>query len=312
MTIFLLGLLMSLVGLIIALMIGNIVILILLRDIPWLRLFRQQHDVETFKNISYLKDAADPKRRLDIYRPKGKKGFPVVVFVHGGYWNSGDKEYYVAFTGLYANIGIALARNGIGVAVINYRLVPTVTFEGQLGDVAASISWIKDHIADYGGDAGRLYLMGHAAGGHIAALIAADDYKFKEAKEALKGCILISAIFDLEDMARKNDASFNEHVTYPVFGNDPMNLPHWSPMGRFRLGMPPLLLLVAEKDFPYLLGQDERARLRLNELNAAPRAFVLPGYSHMDPMMKFGLKHDETLPRVLAFIDKAYEAQVTH
>ncbi|HSD12544.1 MAG TPA: alpha/beta hydrolase [Patescibacteria group bacterium] len=305
MQIILLGLLMALVGLIIALIIGNLIIFLLLHDLPWLRLFRQQHDVETFRNLAYVKDSANPKHRLDLYRPKGKKRYPTVVFIHGGYWTSGDKEYYQAFTGLYANIGVALARNGVGAAVINYRLAPTVRFEELLGDAVAAIRWTQDTIADYDGDGNRLYLMGHAAGGQLAALLVAEGAKLKEAGihlSRIKGYVLLSAIYDIEDMAKANDAAFNEQVTHPVFGKDPASYARWSPIAHFRLGMPRTLMLTAERDFPYLRTQEERARLRLEELHAGPTAFIVPGYTHMDMVLKFGRDHDEVLQRTLDFI----------
>ncbi|MEY4744401.1 MAG: hypothetical protein RL272_346 [Candidatus Parcubacteria bacterium] len=296
---------MALVGLIIALLIGNLIILLLLHDIPWLRLFRQQHDVETFRNLAYMKDSADPKHRLDLYRPKGKKRYPVVVFIHGGYWTSGDKEYYQAFTGLYANIGVALARSGVGAVVINYRLAPSAKFEELLGDVVAAVRWTQDVIADYDGDGGRMYLMGHAAGGQLAALLVAEGGSLKEAGvhlSRIKGYILLSAIYDIADMAATNDASFNEQVTVPVFGGDPSAYAKWSPIGHFRLGMPRTLMLTAERDFPYLRTQEEKARLKLEELHAGPVAFTVPGYTHMDMVLKFGRNHDEVLQRTLEFI----------
>ncbi|HTM68609.1 MAG TPA: alpha/beta hydrolase [Candidatus Binatia bacterium] len=304
MKILLVGVLMALVGLIIALIIGNMVILVLLHDLPWLRLFRQQHDVEMFKNLSYVPGSVHPKHRLDLYRPKGKKGYPVVVFFHGGYWTTGDKDYYQAFTGLYANVGVALARNGIGVAIANYRLAPAVAFESIIGDAAAAVAWTQKHVADFDGDPASMFVMGHSAGGHIAALLAAEPNLLKDAGvplDHMKGFIALSAIYDLADMASANDASFNATVTKPVFGSAPDALTKWSPIAHFRLGTPPLLMLTGEKDFAYLLPQAERAQRTLEELHAQPVAFRIPGYSHMDMVMKFGRDKDETLRRVLDF-----------
>src|SRR5690242_5472635 len=79
------------------------------------------HEVEEFRNLAYYEGAdADPVRhRLDLYVPKGRKDFPVLFFVHGGYWRSGNKN-------LYAPLGRVFARNGIGTVIINYRLSPQV------------------------------------------------------------------------------------------------------------------------------------------------------------------------------------------
>lgn len=304
MKILLVGILMALVGLIIALIIGNLVILVLLHDIPWLRLFRQQHDVEMFKNLGYLAGSYHPKHRLDLYRPKGKKKYPVVVFFHGGYWSSGDKDYYQAFTGLYANVGVALARNGVGAAIANYRLAPVTGIDGIMDDAAAAVSWVQKHVGDYDGDPASVFVMGHAAGGHIAALLAAEPDRLKKAGvplEHVKGFICMSAIYDVAAMADANDASFRETVTKPVFGNTLEALPRWSPIAHFRLGTPPILMLTAERDFVYVLQQAERAQRTLEELHAQPVAFRIPGYNHMDMVMKFGRGKDEALSRVLDF-----------
>ena len=80
-------------------------------------------------------DADAEKHRLDLYLPVGE-GWPMVVFVHGGGWRTGDKNLRVGGADIYANIGRYLARRGIGAAVINYRLLPNVDVWEQFGDVA--------------------------------------------------------------------------------------------------------------------------------------------------------------------------------
>lgn len=305
MTVLLLGLLMALVGLMIALAIANLVIFILLHDLPWLRLFRGLHDVETFRNVPYVGGSADLKHRVDIFRPKGKKGYPMVVFVHGGYWTSGDKEYYLPFTGLYANVGVALARRGIGVVVTNYRLAPAAKFEQIISDVATAVAWTKKTAADYDADPNALWLMGHSAGAHMVALLATDARWLKDVGVSpgdVSGFIAMSAIYDLEDMAKKNDASFNETVVRTTFGPDAAALTAFSPIRHFRLGMPKMLMLTAEKDFPYLIAQEEAARRKLADLHASPDAYVIPGYTHMDMVLKFGRDEDEASRRVIDFV----------
>src|SRR5690606_35188130 len=77
----------------------------------------------------------DEKTRLDLFFPAGS-GWPVMVFVHGGGWSSGDKDLRVGGRDVYRNIGRFYAARGIGVAVINYRLLPGVHWRTQLRDVA--------------------------------------------------------------------------------------------------------------------------------------------------------------------------------
>ncbi|HJZ59149.1 MAG TPA: alpha/beta hydrolase, partial [Gemmataceae bacterium] len=97
-------------------------------------------------NIAYRDDEdADPERhRLDVYAPQGQKGFPVLFFVHGGTWKSGNKN-------LYAALGNTFARTGIGVVIINYRLSPKVVHPAHVEDVARAFAWTREHIREYGG-----------------------------------------------------------------------------------------------------------------------------------------------------------------
>ena len=104
---------------------------------------------------------------LDVYAPRERRpGRPVVVFFYGGGWETGAK-------GDYAFAGAALARRGYVVVVPDYRVYPALwpTF---LQDGAEAVRWARDHAADYGGDPGRLVLMGHSAGAYNAAMLALD------------------------------------------------------------------------------------------------------------------------------------------
>ena len=110
---------------------------------------------------------ATDKHKLDLYLPKGKKNFPVLVFLHGGSWRSGDRSVYPLF-------GNRFAKPGIGVAIPSYRLMPKNPHPAQIEDTAAAFAWVYKNIAQYGGDVSRIYVAGHSAGGHLVALLALD------------------------------------------------------------------------------------------------------------------------------------------
>src|SRR5438874_2403382 len=105
--------------------------------------------VEVFSNIAYYEGAdADPVRhKLDIYVPKHTRDFPVLFFVHGGAWRLGNKNHF----GIYASLGKALAREGIGLVSPNYRLSPQVKHPEHIKDVARAFAWTHRNIAKYGG-----------------------------------------------------------------------------------------------------------------------------------------------------------------
>ena len=127
-------------------------------------------NVDVQAGISYTDGApADAdKHKLDLYLPRDKKNFPVLVFVHGGSWRTGDRSLYKA-------LGDRLARAGIGVAIPSYRLMPQNPHPAQIEDVAAAFAWVVRNIAQRGGDTSRIYLSGHSAGAHLAALLALDE-----------------------------------------------------------------------------------------------------------------------------------------
>ena len=105
---------------------------------------------------------------LDLYPPRGAKGpAPVVLFFYGGTWRDGHREYY-------RFVGEALAAHGVLVLIPDYRKAPKDVFPAFMEDAATAADWTRRHAAEFGGDPARIHLMGHSAGAHMAALLAAD------------------------------------------------------------------------------------------------------------------------------------------
>lgn len=121
-------------------------------------------------DLIYLSDLSYgelERQRLDLYLPVGTPPYPAVIFVHGGYWDSGSKEEY-------AFVADALVAEGYAVAIPNYRLVPEVTFPAYVEDIAQATAWLLEYAELLELDAERIHLMGHSAGAHIAALVTLD------------------------------------------------------------------------------------------------------------------------------------------
>lgn len=143
-------------------------------------------------DISYSKRAgADPKlNSLDIYAPPKAKNAPVMIMIHGGGWANGDKSN----RGLNTNKVPFFQQNGFIYISINYRLSPAVKHPAHIEDVAEAIAWVHDNISKYGGDKDKIFVMGHSAGAHLAALAATDERRLKAHKKDLsiiKGVILL-------------------------------------------------------------------------------------------------------------------------
>lgn len=106
-----------------------------------------------------------PLNTLDVYRPDTNDKLPLVVFIHGGGWSEGDK-------GTHTRKGRFFAEQGFVYATINYRLSPRIVHPAHVEDVARAVAWLEGNAARFGIDAERIFLVGHSAGAHLAALVA--------------------------------------------------------------------------------------------------------------------------------------------
>jgi len=165
----------------------------------------QAEDVK--RNIPYI-DKADARQVLDVYSPPKAKNLPVVFWIHGGGWQTGDKT----------DVRIkpqAFMENGFVFVSVNYRLLPAVDMATIVRDVAMSIHWVHDHIAEYGGDPKRLLIMGHSAGAQLAALICTDDRYLKAEGLSLaiiKGCVPVDGdTFDVPAIIETAETRWRVH-----------------------------------------------------------------------------------------------------
>lgn len=190
--------------------------LVLLSCLPWVAgcasplrnagirlLYREAPAPErVLRDVPYRVGSKDSKHRLDLFLPDGR-GWPLLVFVHGGGWNRGDKDLVVAGADVYGNIGRFYARRGIGTATVNYRLQPEATWRQQVDDVAHALAWVHRHAGRYGGDTRALFVAGHSAGAQLAAFVALDRATLSAAgltPADLCGVIPVSgAAYDMAD-----------------------------------------------------------------------------------------------------------------
>lgn len=127
---------------------------------------------KTYHAVTDVAYGDSERQRLDVYVPTRAEadvgGMPVVVFFYGGSWQNGDRAEY-------RFVGEALASQGFLAILPDYRTYPEVTFPAFMDDAARAVRWAADHARDFGGDPGRLFLMGHSAGAQIATLLATDE-----------------------------------------------------------------------------------------------------------------------------------------
>lgn len=147
-------------------------------------------------DVSY---GADATETLDIFpavQSSKSARAPVLVFIHGGYWRALDKRD-ASF------VAPPFVAAGALVMVVNYALCPAVSIEQICLQMAKSLAWTYQNAAEYGGDAARIVVAGHSAGGHLAAMMLACDWPAVEAglpTDLVKSALSISGVFDLEPL----------------------------------------------------------------------------------------------------------------
>ena len=144
------------------------------------------------RDLPYGVTAAE---RLDLFRPI-RTNAPVVVFVHGGYWQSLDKDHYA-----FALEPLVAA--GALVASINYALCPAVSLDAMVHQVRTACAWVWRHVQRHGGNPDQMVVVGHSAGGHLAAMMAATDWPAMANDlplDLIKAAVPVSGVFDLHPL----------------------------------------------------------------------------------------------------------------
>jgi acetyl esterase/lipase len=271
---------------------------------------KKAHAVRATYDVRYY--PGRDRQLLDVFAPRDVKNAPVVLFVHGGTWMFGDKN----FRGLYRGVGTFLARNGVVAVLINYRLSPAVKHPEHVKDVARAFAWTRRNIRSYGGDPDRIVLCGHSAGGHLVSLLATDKtylsdpaLKLKDAdRRAIRGVVSYSGVYRipgpaefkqmaghiLDGLAARSGKSKSAAVLIPalrwatptlnpfaiIFGKDRAAQVRAAPLTYVRKGLPPFLLLNAEREVPGLADMTRDFAAALRKKGNAVQVKTIDGTAH--------------------------------
>lgn len=237
---------------------------------------------------------------LDVYAPKKKSAtsYPVVLFIHGGNWNSGNKDFY-------SFIGRRLAKQGVVAVVINYRLSPNVRVPQMADDCARAVAWTVCHITDYGGDPQRLFLMGHSAGGGLAALLTADNRLLARhgfPQNPIKGTILDDpAGLDMYDYLQKLEYPGDAQYLVP-YGKEPAVWRDMSAMYHVTAQTPPIRLFIGGETYPSISSSSRKFVGKLQGLAHKPELTVLPGKKHAPMVLQLYFQHNIIYKELLKFV----------
>jgi len=264
----------------------------------------RRDQVHSRLNIPYLTSSADAKQQLDLYLPPGAApGFPIVVFVHGGYWSALDRRWLESLLGTHSNVGVAFARRGIAAAIIGYRQYPSIQRgDDSLDDIAAAVRFVHASCAAWG--CGPLFVIGHSAGGHLASLLAMDDRILRRNgvdPNQVAGFVSIDGIFNLNAAL----AAFKPEqaaIMRQLFGPDPATLALHSTTSYARAQHPPLLILDSTDDEKVCRDAFHELKGLMSNSGSPAKFTELPGLGHNETVVRIGMDEDPVMPSLLAFI----------
>ncbi len=232
---------------------------------------------------------------LDVYAPAQADRAPVVVFFYGGDWAKGQRAWY-------RFVGTALAAEGVVVVVPDYRKVPQVALDGFMSDAAEAVAWTRSHAGEFGAATDDIFVMGHSAGGQIAALLATDPEWLAASgmqPRDLAGFIGLAGCYDFVPVPEDDEDMI------AAFGDTPEAQRRGEPVSYVRGSEPPMLLLQGEDDREVTPSNALSLRRAMDSQHEDVTLKLYPGVGHEGVLLALSrpMRSDAaTLPDVLAFI----------
>lgn len=246
------------------------------------------------------------RQKVDVYAPAGATNLPVVFWIHGGGWVTGDRSAIQLKPQAFADKGFVFVSTG-------YRLLDEVDMGTIIRDVAKALGWVHGNIARHGGDPARILVMGHSAGAQLAALICTDERYLKAEGvpfRVIQGCVPVDgdtfdvpAIIETAETRRRVHGLPQAKVGHrEKFGGDPAKHRDYSAVTHVARGkgIPPFLILhVAEH--PDTTAQAQRLAAVLGEAGVSARLFGARDTTHGRLNENLGLPDDPATQALFAF-----------
>ncbi|MFC0772023.1 alpha/beta hydrolase [Terrimonas alba] len=226
--------------------------------------------LEKYKVIQNIPYGDKPRECLDIFSSP-KPFSKTLVFIHGGYWQRFDKTLFHFIAGAFAGYGITTV-------LINYPLAPDVTIDQIVTSCSEAIGWINKNIASFNGDADQIYIAGHSAGAHLAAMLMTVEEK-QNHKTSIKGVCALSGLFNLTPVQLSN---INE-----VLKMDKETATRNSPVFKEPVEQCPLLIAVGGEETNEFLDQSMELDNKWKNKNSSTQLMVLPGLNHFSILDSF-------------------------
>ena len=263
----------------------------------------------SFRRITKSKDIvyreANPAtgtgaQQLNVFAPR-KIDAPtdVFVFVHGGSWHLGRKE-------LYSFLGKRMARKGVTAVVIDYPLSPAAKYDEMAASVAQAVQWTYQHISEYGGNPNSIFVSGHSAGGHLAALNTVRNEYFDTLGLAnpIRGAILIDAAgLDMYGYLKEHEND-EDRKYLATFTKNPANWKEATPLFYLHQNMPPLLIYQGEKTYPSISKSTRKFVDALEKYVPKPNYRVLKRKKHIPMITQFLFPWNPLYQEIINFMQK--------
>ncbi|MGB3851178.1 MAG: alpha/beta hydrolase [Tunicatimonas sp.] len=256
--------------------------------------------VHKAKNLAYREaNAASGTgvQHLNVYSPRRvDEPAPVLIFIHGGSWKSGKKE-------LYYYLGKRLARKGVVAVVIDYPLSPDAQYNEMAHSAACAVRWTQQHVADYGGDPDRIFVSGHSAGGHLAALITVRDGYFDTLGVAnpIRGAVLIDAA-GLDMYGYLSEQAPEERKYQTAFTKDPATWKEASPLYHLHANLPPFLIYRGGKTYPSIAKSNDKFVEALKPYGISLDYRIQPGKKHIPMILQFMFSWNPRYREIVRFL----------
>lgn len=264
---------------------------------------------EVKRDIPYVEKGHE-RQVLDVHSPKGAKGLPVVFWIHGGGWQTGDKKEVQLKPQAFTDKGFVFVAT-------NYRLLPAVEMGDLIRDVAKALRWTHAHAAEYGGDRTRVFVMGHSAGAQLAALVCTDDRYLKAeglSLDFIKGCVPVDGdTYDVPAIIATAEARWQAHGLPKAkfghrekFGNDPAKHKDFSAVTHVAKGkgIPPFLLMHVGENAD-VSAQATRLAAALKDAGVPVTVYAGRDTTHGRINADLGKPDDPGTKAVFEFLDKS-------
>ena len=249
------------------------------------------------KDVVYGQSSNKEDLKLNIFVPNNSenKKLPVLLFVHGGNWNSGNKDQYGFF-------GRNFAKKDVITVIPAYTLSPKANVDQMTTEIAQAITWVQKNIGNYHGDEKNLFVTGHSAGAQLVASAVLNP-KFKIPEKSIAGIILNDgAGIDMKDYLEKYPPT-SEDDYIATWSTNPDNWYQASPINFLDKNSPPFLIYVGSKTYPSITTANDHFLKKLNEFQPDVKPILL-NKKHIPMILQYFFPWSDRFIEITDFMKK--------